>query len=577
MRQPTHLLHTWLGADLDIDLVSQNLGSLVLTRAVIDHLDLVACFDRHLPADPHCEYTHGQVLATLLAARLDRPTALVHVADWAAESGAELLFGVPADKLNDDRLGRSLDAFFDARQSITGELVAAVLGWAEVEIDRIHYDPTDVTFYGQYAHSQPRPEQPFDRDGSDPAHFCRGYATGQKTLWLGSAAHIDEHGPLPLGFEVYDGNRNGHHGVAAHVELLRQTVLPPSGALWISDRGTFSREHLQTLHRHDYHALCAVPWHDFQQLWHDHRAQLQWQPASFQSQEQQRRQKAGLPSDSYRLAVLQHQLKCKSPTAEPIDCRVLFVHSTAAAREERHRRDTAVAAIRAGLTALADKALRGHPATTAATLARAAVRLLGKRDAARFFQWQLAPLSEAERAALPPPRKGFTRPTHRLLWSFNAVAAEAAASDDGYSILLTTAPLTWSGDALFTQYKRQCGVERLHHELKTPLAVRPVFLKSPRRVEALVHVLGIALLLRQCVEYVYRKRSSTARRPERTTAEQIWRAFRSCAVLVERQGGEQIVRGVCLREAQERYLKVLGLPRPQQLLRTYLRREPNSG
>ena len=38
----------------------------------------------------------------------------------------------------------------------------------------------------------------------------------------------------------------------------------------------------------------------------------------------------------------------------------------------------------------------------------------------------------------------------------------------------------------FTQYKQQCFVELGHHQWKTPLAVRPVFLKSERRVEALV-------------------------------------------------------------------------------------------
>ena len=53
--------------------------------------------------------------------------------------------------------------------------------------------------------------------------------------------------------------------------------------------------------------------------------------------------------------------------------------------------------------------------------------------------------------------------------------------------------MQYSGDRLFTMYKEQNYVETLHHQWKTPLAVRPVFLKSPRRVEALVCLMQIAL------------------------------------------------------------------------------------
>jgi hypothetical protein len=64
---------------------------------------------------------------------------------------------------------------------------------------------------------------------------------------------------------------------------------------------------------------------------------------------------------------------------------------------------------------------------------------------------------------------------------------------DGLSVLFTTAPMHSSGDTLFTQFKKQNYIELLHHQMKTPLAERPVFLKSPRRVEALVTLLQIGL------------------------------------------------------------------------------------
>src|SRR5207253_2080509 len=118
---------------------------------------------------------------------------------------------------------------------------------------------------------------------------------------------------------------------------------------------------------------------------------------------------------------------------------------------------------------------------------------LGKRSAARYFTYELLPLTAAEQDALPAPKKGYRRPGHRLVYTFDPAAAEADTAYDGLSVLLTTSPRTKSADALFTEYKQQAYVELGHHQLKTPLAVRPVFLKTPERVEALVCLLYLAL------------------------------------------------------------------------------------
>ena len=88
-----------------------NFASLGILVPLLQKLNIANIIDRHLPTDPQAEYSHGTVLSVLLAARLNHPTALVNVADWADEHGVEYLCNIPADKLNDDRLARSLDAF----------------------------------------------------------------------------------------------------------------------------------------------------------------------------------------------------------------------------------------------------------------------------------------------------------------------------------------------------------------------------------------------------------------------------------------------------------------------------------
>ena len=115
---------TWYDRQAAVE--GHNLGALALLWPLLERMQLAALLNRHLPADPQAEFDHGTVLSLLVAARLHAPVALVNVARWAADSGADLLWGLPPAKLTDDRLGRSLDPFFDHRLSILASLALHV-------------------------------------------------------------------------------------------------------------------------------------------------------------------------------------------------------------------------------------------------------------------------------------------------------------------------------------------------------------------------------------------------------------------------------------------------------------------
>jgi quercetin dioxygenase-like cupin family protein len=146
-------------------------------------------------------------------------------------------------------------------------------------------------------------------------------------------------------------------------------------------------------------------------------------------------------------------------TGQPIPCRVIFVYSSADAAICRQTREQDIERPRAGLERIGVSVARGHPRTTQASVARRVAELFGRRAAARFFHWELVPLTSAEQAALPQPSRGCRRPAYRFTFAFDAQAAAAAVTYDGLSVLVTTAPRTQSADALFTQFKRQNYVE----------------------------------------------------------------------------------------------------------------------
>ncbi len=559
-----------------------NAGPLALVQPLLARLELRHILDRLLPHDPQREFTHGQVLAALVAARLCHPTALVNVENWADQVGYEFLSGVPADKLNDDRLGRALDAFFEVRHSALADVTVKVLEETGLTLDRLHFDPTVVTLTGAYESSLPRPDWPDDLPlrgdaALDPAHICHGYSSDDKMFQIGQVAIIDQLGAVPVFAHVLDGNRNHHPAIKQTFELLQEYLpLPPQMRL-ISDRGTFSIDHLARLYRNDYEVLCTADWSDFRALYDTHAQSLNWQEASYLSTEQQRRRQhhSDLPREHYELAVQEHQVA--DPTnGQEIPVRLIFVYSTASERECQERRQKQITQIQDGLLTLQARLSRGHPQCTPQTISTQVVRLLGKKAAASFFTWKIVPLTPQEQANLPTPGPGHRRASHRLEFHFDAEAAQADQPYDGLSVLVTTVPRTTSADQLFTEYKQQNYIEMTHHQEKTPLAVSPIFLKTQRRVEALVCLLQLALQAYQVLERLYRQKTPATAPPseKRMTTERMLRAFQNCILPIRTTTLGQVVYASRLTTDQRAILLRLGLQTPQQLMAEILLPEP---
>ena len=238
-------------------------GPLALIAPLLQRLDIAPIIDAHLPPDPQLAFAHGRVLSLLLAARLCQPTALINIPAWAERTGADLLWDIPADSLNDDRLGRALDAFFTQRHSILTSVAAQAIHRADLPLDCLHFDPTHLVFYGAYESSVPRPPAspwpPATGDTVPPAHITHGYGDDTKLIQVGVTSVVDEWGAVPLLSQCLDGNQNGHTAIRQQCDwLLAEGLLRP-GTLMISDRGTFSVEHVARMHRHGCPVLCSVP------------------------------------------------------------------------------------------------------------------------------------------------------------------------------------------------------------------------------------------------------------------------------------------------------------------------------
>lgn len=566
-------------------------GALAVIFPLIERMNVMQIINQHLPADPQAEFDYGTTLSLLIAARLYCPLALRNVDGWAAESGADMLWGMPSEKLNDDRLGRALDAFFEQRHSILAELALRVSREFDVPLSELHYDPTHLLFTGDYAQAQPR-EGVIDRDGEEErihsddalpaAHITKGRAMddapkGSLMIHAGLCTHVDEFGPLPLFGHTIDGNQNGRKAVDEQLALIRKH-LQPNRLTMISDRGTFSVGHLLRLQAEGFHAICSAPWGEFRALFDQQKKKLTWKKASYLSIEQRRRRDANseLPRDHYELAVLKHQLK-DDATKRTIACRAIFVFSTADEKVVRKQRQKQIDAIREGLEKTQKNVARRGPHSAEASTARRISRLFGSKDAAKYFTWKLAPLTKRQCETLPKPARGCRRATHRLEFTFDKKALHRDEQYDGYSVLVATVPKNQgSADALFTKFKQQIYSEQINRGFKGPLAVRPVFLHTPERVEALVFLMIAVLMLYYLLQRLYRQTVSedAPQKERRTTTRTILEAFSSYSLLIHPTRLGREVQPTRLTARQREILHRLGFSTPAQILSKRLPRPP---
>jgi transposase len=575
----------WYGNQSPVE--GRNFGPLALIVPLLERMNVAEIIDRHLPSDPQAEFSYGNVLSLLVAARLFHPVALSNVAEWATESGADILWNLPVEKINDDRLGRALDAFFTQRHSILATIALHVSREFQVPLREVHYDPMHILLCGAYEEAEPRETRYADGtirsdDQLGPAHITTGRATddaphGSLMIHAGVCTHVDQFGPLPFFGHTIDGNQNGRTAVAEQFALW-QKYLPFTKVTMISDRGTFSVGHLLRLKEAGGQAVCSAPWDEFQSLFDAQRRSLAWKTATYLSMEQQRRRTvpSELPREHYELAEVRHDLQ-EAESGQKISCRVIFVFSTADQKVVRKQRQKQIDKLRAGLEQIQKSVAAGRRGTDLDSLKRRVGKLFGAKEAARYFHWELESLSAAERKKWPKGERGCKCPTHRFSFSFDATLVTSDEQYDGYSALVATVPKSESStDDLFTRFKQQSYSEQVNSEFKGPLAVRPVFLHSPQRVEALVFLMMLALTLYYLLQRQYRQAVPPKAKPKerRTTTLTLMRAFANYTLLIHHTRLGQQVQTTQLTTRQRQILQQLGFPTPAQILRRRLPRPP---
>ena len=121
---------------------TQIVGALPAIVHFLKRLDLAATIDGLVPWQG--DVPLGTLAEVLVSNRLLQPKALFRVGQWAEAAAVTDYFGLTAEQLNDDRLGRALERLAAHAPTIQAALVLKAIDRFGLDVTQVHYDLTTV-------------------------------------------------------------------------------------------------------------------------------------------------------------------------------------------------------------------------------------------------------------------------------------------------------------------------------------------------------------------------------------------------------------------------------------------------
>lgn len=451
------------------------------------------------------------VAAILALARFCEPSSELHIADtWYRRTALEDLLGVGEDQVNKDRLYRALDAVLPHKEAIESHLRQRFQTLFDVNYDLILYDVTSTYFEGEMEKN---------------AQAQRGYSRDKRfdCKQVCIALLVTREG-LPLGYEVFAGNRNDVTTLEEIVEGMERKH-GKVGRVWAVDRGIASEENLEFLRKRGAHYVVGTT-----------KSELR----SFERELLE----AGW-------AQVEHGVEVKAcPGPDGLETFVLC-RSGARREKEKAMHDRFAARIQKGLEKLKGRLERARKPVDPGRVERQIGRLLGRNShAAGAFEIAVEPAPE--------------RPSGlRVRWDRNAPWAQWANLTEGHYLLRTNL-VGWAPEDLWRTYIQLTQAESAFRVQKSELQVRPIWHQFEHRAQAHILFSFLAYAMWKTLEQ-WMARSGLGNGP-RTIVEELAR-IKVVDVILPTSAGRKL-RLKCVTtpdQGQRILLSRLGLELPRRL------------
>lgn len=464
--------------------VEKVLGALPVVAEFCRRLDLAGIVDRACPVRDLAVLTHGQVIEVLVANRLTSPQPLWRVEDWARAWAVDEVFDIGADALNDDRVGRALDALAPQLEAIVGSVGARAIGAFGLDVSRLHWDMTSISLYGAY--EQVDDEFPTPRFGHP-----KDRRPDLKQIQTGLAVTAD--GAVPVLHRAYDGGAGEVAQVVGAMTALK-AMATPRRFLLVGDSKLVSYTNLRAMIEAKVTFIAPAS-----KTYVDAATLAGLDVAAAAEVDYVAERDAGKPAGArgaWRVCEDTITIAGRRKRDPLLHLRRIFVWSSARQAAAATARAKKLDRARDDLARLV-RGLGGRHYPDQQTVTTRVAEIGRTRRVGAYLRTQ------------PGTDPATGKPT--LDWHFDQATLDTEAATDGwYALLSNLNPDTDDAPAVLKHYKGQETVERRYGAFKGPLAVAPMFLQNNRRITALIGVICLALLIFCLIERAVRQANAPA-------------------------------------------------------------------
>jgi len=592
----------------------KRLAHLPLILDVLRRSRVMEVIDEACGIDRRMKVSHGECVAIIIAGVFAGEHGLWRLQDRLDVYDMATVMrdpGIDLAEYHDVRLGRACDAIYHAGPDriLTALALHQIEAW-ELDHDYLHIDTTSLSFYGAYEHeidpfwnpeidggftlesvpeAQPLQNDVPDGDGRDSPRVVRGYAKNHrndlKQILYGSVVSRD--GGVPLYGRPLDGNTNDITVAAEFLEHLRKSMSDVQESCFVADSKGWNPRVLGQVHDHRLRLLSRLPRSTtlaqscvetfaFEtapcRLKHYDKTRGHWSWVAYQGSDEE-----------YSFTYKRHHRDADGTLRTEEQKIALPVRTVTCFSSELYRQKAkTVKTIQAREAKRLDKKIRQLERRTwrcEPDAAAAADRLHARQP---FVTVTLSATVVEEtrpgrRSKRGRPRKDEQPPVPVTTYRLQVAATPATDADIDarlrraatYVLVRNRLP-KWkiSDEEMAMSYDEQWRVEHGFSWLKSGAAINPMFLETPRRIEALCMIYTIALMVHTLIQRGIR--SGLKRRgwqlpyhrnkpSDKITARFLYELFRNVTTMVVGLGDEVEKRIFGMDEHTEKAVRAMNL------------------
>ena len=475
---------------------SNQIGAVPIINVFLRRLGLLDLLNEHVISRKNQKLSHAQAIGLFVRNILMEREPLYKLCEWAAAFDPYLvgLSEVEPSALNDDRVGRSLDALFNAdRASLMTRIVLKAVDEFAIDLSQLHNDSTTVTVHGEYK------AKGSARNAKPPVTLTYGhnkdYRPDLKQLLF--TLTVSRDGAVPVHYKSYDGNTTDDKTHIQTWEALRR-LTGRSDFIYVADTKLCTREQMDYISREGGRFITVMP---------ESRKECSWFYDWYRTHGVKWSGLLKRPDPRRPHTREQKYWGYESPIPSKEGYRIIWILSSQKQEQDAQSRQRRIEKTIHQLDALKQK-VGTRQWKTKGQIEKAVETIVNKHRSACWIEWKT--VSEN---IVTYKQKGMGRPGKNTqyakmtkeAWTFEAMPDEAKIRSDAeidgmFPLMTNITTKELSMKQILVKYKFQPYIEKRHQQFKSVFKVAPVYLKTPHRIEALMFIYFVVLLLNALIE-----------------------------------------------------------------------------